>query len=103
MKWRRKPAARLQLTVFAQHRPAFVADAPAMGGKRRTAVQEIAPAHAASAVTKPSSRRPARRQFGKIDRVGGGGGNSKQKTCGQEYLHPQSSLMAIAKGLVTVL
>ena len=50
--------ARLQLAVFAQHRAAFVADAPAMGGERRTALQQIAPGHAGGVVAEPA-RRPA--------------------------------------------
>ena len=75
---------RSELSVFPEHRAAFVADAPAMGGKRRAAMQEVAPGHAAGVVAQPRGGRPARRQLGEIDGVGGGGGKAKQKACGYQ-------------------
>src|SRR5262249_24588170 len=38
---KRRRSLRLQLAVFAQHGAALVANAPAMGGKRRPAAQKI--------------------------------------------------------------
>ena len=61
-----------------QHRAALVADAPAMGGKRRPAAQEVIPAHAAFTVAQLGCGRPAWRQLGEIDRVRGSGGKAQK-------------------------
>jgi hypothetical protein len=74
---RAKARNQLQLPVLTQHRPAIAADAPALRGKRRAAVQETVPAHAGGAVAEFRGGRPARRQFGEIDGIGGGGAKAK--------------------------
>lgn len=75
-----------------QHRTAFVADTPAMGGKRRSALKKIAPAHAGGMIAKPDGGRTAGRKLGQIDRIRGGGGKPDKQARGYDYLHPQSSL-----------
>lgn len=61
-----------------QHRAALVADAPAMGGKRRAAAQKVIPTHAAFTVAQLGCGRPAWRQLGEIDRVRGSGGKAEK-------------------------
>src|ERR1700687_6175669 len=57
LRYKNSRKTRLQLTVFTQHRPAFVTDAPAMSGKRRPAAQKIAKGHAAGAFAQARSSR----------------------------------------------
>jgi hypothetical protein len=75
-----------------QHGAALVVDAPAMGGKRRTAAQEIAEGHAAVAVAQLGGGRTARRKLGEINGVGRGDGKAQKNTGSYEKLHSQSSL-----------
>jgi hypothetical protein len=79
-----------------QHRAAFIADAPAMSGKRRAAAQKIAPGHAASVIAQACSGRLTRRQLGKVDRMSGAGGKTydpaHEQTCCHNCLHPRPSL-----------
>lgn len=72
----------LQLSVFVQHRTAFAADAPAMGGKGRAALKKIAPTHAGRMIAKPRGGRPAGRKLGNIDRIRGGGGKPEKQARG---------------------
>jgi len=68
--------ARLQLTIFTQHRAAFVADAPAMRGKRRATAQKVAPGHATGVVAQAGRGRLARSELRKIDCIGRCCGNA---------------------------
>jgi hypothetical protein len=63
-----------------------------MRRKRRAAAQEIPPGHAAGAIAQPRGSGSARRKFGKIDGIGGGGGKAQKNNGGYKELHPQSSL-----------
>jgi hypothetical protein len=67
-----------------------------MGGKRCAALKQIAPRHSARVIAKPGRGGSARRQFGKIDRIRGGGGKAQEKAyeeaCSNNCLHPRSSL-----------
>jgi hypothetical protein len=69
----------LQLSVLSQHRAALVAHAQAMGRERRAATQQIAPCHAAGTVAPPRRGRPAWRELGKIDGLGGSAGKGKKR------------------------
>ena len=81
-----------------------------MGGKRRAAAQEVAPAHAAGAVAQPGRGRFAWSELGQIDGARDGARKRKQRpdqqACENRCLHPQSSLghfrgSGLNKGFVT--
>jgi hypothetical protein len=76
--------ALLQLAVFMQHCPAAAAYAPALRGESRAAAQQVVPSHPAGTAAVSRGGWPARRQFGKINRVGGRGRNTNKKTCGYQ-------------------
>jgi hypothetical protein len=64
-------AWRLQLSIFAEHSAALVTDAPTMSGKRRSAAQQVGPAHPGGTVAHPRRGRLAWGELGHIDRIGG--------------------------------
>jgi hypothetical protein len=70
-----------------QHRATTAADAPAVSGKRRTAAEQIVPAHPAVAIAHPGGCRLARRKLREINGTGGGHGNAEQKANGNNRLH----------------
>ena len=70
------------MAVLVQHRAAAAADAPAISGKRRTAAEQVAPAHPAVAIAHPGGRRLARRKFGKINGTGGSHEDAEQNNLG---------------------
>src|SRR5262249_24509621 len=69
----------LQLSVRAQHGAAFIADAPAMSGKRRAAAQQIGPSHATRTIAHPCCSRLAWRELGKVNRLRGSSGKRDQR------------------------
>jgi hypothetical protein len=75
------------LAVFAQHRAAIVANAPAIRGKRRATTEQIVPGHSAGTIAHPSSGRLARRKFGEINRTCGRYGYAEQKANSNDRLH----------------
>jgi hypothetical protein len=91
----------LQLSVLAQHGAAFIADAPAMSGKRRAAAQQIGPSHATRTIAHPCCSRLAWRELGKVNRLRGSSGKRDQRpdqqACEYHWLHPQSSLAVFGK------
>ena len=70
-----------------QDRATTAADAPAISGKRRTAAEQVAPAHTAVAIAHPGGCRLARRKFGKINSIGGSHRDAEQKAYGNDHLH----------------
>ena len=72
----------LQLPILSQHFAARVAHAPAMRGERRATAEQVAPGHAAGAVTQPRRRRLAGREFGEIDGAGTRGPYADKKARG---------------------
>ena len=65
-----------------QHRAAFAADAPAMGGKRRAALKKIAPRYTGGMIAKLGGGRPAWRKLGQINCIRGGGGKPEKQARG---------------------
>jgi hypothetical protein len=99
---KRRRSVRLQLSVFAEHSAALVADAPAVSGKRCPAAQQVGPSHATRMIAHPCRSRLAWRKLGKIDGFRGRAGKREQRTdqqaCEYHWLHPQSSLAVFGKG-----
>jgi hypothetical protein len=87
-----KPKSGSELTVFAQHHAAALADAPAVSSKRRTATQEIAPVHSTGTVAELGCSRTARRKLGEINGVRGSHRNTQKNARSYEKLHSLSSL-----------
>jgi hypothetical protein len=70
-----------------QHRAATAADAPAIGGKRRTATEQIAPGHSTLAIAHSGGCRLAWRKLREINGAGRSHGNAEQKANGNNRLH----------------
>ena len=98
---KRRRLVRLQLSVFAEHSAALVADAPAVSGKRCPAAQQVGPSHATRMIAHPCCSRLAWRELGKIDGFRGRAGKREQRpdqqACEYHWLHPQSSLAVFGK------
>ena len=82
---------RLQLPIFPQDFAAGTADAPALGGERRTALKQIAPRHAGRAVTQPRCGRLAGRKFGHVNGASAGAQSTENETRSKNHFHTGSS------------
>jgi hypothetical protein len=82
---------RLQLPVLPQDFTAGTADAPALGGERCTALEQIAPGHSGRAVTQPRSGGLAGRKFGHINGACARAQRTENETRSKNHFHSGSS------------
>jgi len=77
------------LPVLPQDFAARAADAPALRGESRTALEQVAPGHAGGAVTQPGCSRLAGRKFGHINSAGACAQGAENETRSKHHFHSE--------------